>query len=344
VTPSFSPPEALEHTVLRWRNRPVFALPKTRPALQHRLLRQFRQLTWKRSLFRAAASALVTTRTTSFLGSCRLSSEPTLCGFDFPGWAAHVAGHLGVDDFQTFVVWPSQPERNRVYVHFLSNAGVLLGFGKLSLHPDANSGIRTESVFLERMTKAKPRAFRVPDVLANGIWEECQFLICEPIPENAKCASHSLNAYPKASVDEFSGPSQFMPRSQIVTTNWWQNFRRTFAESRVADDACEAVDSGCEGCQVHGDMGPGNILITSGDPWIIDWENASESGPVLVDQIGFYLAVNQKCILRSPGEELASIMKRFAPTAGQIKNTLVALVYLHGHGIPSATSLLNKWK
>jgi len=123
--------------------------------------------------------------------------------------------------------------------------------------------------------------------------------------------------------------------------------------ARIADEVIEGLqtvsgrsDSRARGGLTgwaHGDLGPGNMLLTDDKSgFVYDWESARSDAPALVDRVAFWLSCRQKAALKHPKAALRALQIAF-PTA-QGPQILRALDFLRSHQNVAADNVISVWE
>lgn len=256
--------------------------------------------------------------------------------FDLAAWLAHVTGVLECSRrgdpchlLHAVIVWPPQHDRGRVYVHLLDETGRAVGFAKISFDETNNRSLDNEARTLNTLHGLNLQRSHTPRVLHHGHFEEHTFLVLEPIPEHAQSARLSPTEL-LALAEEYAGPSRRISRDELESLDWWQRWREIAHHTPAFAEAVEAaVADGLHVCRVHGDLGPENAILVKGQPWLFDWEHASELGPTMTDRICTWFAPNHRLITRRPDEAARSFAADFlAPGTPARDEALTALGYL----------------
>lgn len=330
-------------------NRNILAYPDAPATVRKQAVKRYRATTFRRFLVRQSAiSAVACHLDKVFFAKEELFSD-TCPLINFDDWLDYVNRDILMDPtLYPVILWPPHDDRGRIYVHFVSPRGEPRAFAKFSLDDTNNRELAAESGMLASFQANCPRTFHVPDLLENGEFESKRFMIVGAIPDSAKTAPSRFEWFPRDVIDELRSmvPMRICAGSSVEALPWWNRFRG-LGESYwpFAAYLSSLPERLFRLTRVHGDFGPANIMTDGKKLWIVDWEQSTDLGPWLADEISFYLALNRKRILRSPFAARRAFACRYlgSDETGNGCDPLMALAFLAGAGLDTAQRLVQGW-
>ncbi|MFH1921975.1 MAG: hypothetical protein ABIP48_19085 [Planctomycetota bacterium] len=267
-------------------------------------------------------------------------------GFDLVRWLEKVRRRMSQPELTATVVWPP-PARSlgRLYVHLLSRQGQRVAFAKVSFDDYNDLCLRNEGEALVKLAGLGPTAFRVPGAIDQGEFQGHRYLVMEPLPADAVAVEPSWFMVKANVADEYAGPVRKIGSGELKSQCWWQRFRSQ--TTGISAFTCELDRMGYEDvpvCRAHGDLAPHNIVRAGRHLWVYDWEEASESAPIRTDEIRFFLALQQRRILRQPRSGPKLVAERLGVNGRERRDVLMGLAFLHGAGVRAAQEITKHWK
>ncbi|MDH3512848.1 MAG: aminoglycoside phosphotransferase family protein [Gammaproteobacteria bacterium] len=271
-------------------------------------------------------------------------------GFQFNGWLNQVRGALEDDRASAVVFWPPQTSRRRIYVHLFDASQKPIGFAKISFGDEDDRLLMREADILVQQTEAGVRSFRVPRVLAVGETDAGhQWLVTAPLPERTRPIGRHYNAYPDQIVAALSGEHRLVPHTEMTALSWWpEDLVTNGPEVTEFGHELEALvaNEGVKVCRVHGDFGLQNMVIDRGGTrWVFDWEQSRPDGPVMADQVSFFLALDPARTSADPLSALRRFHEQFLKKASPQRRCqiMMALAFRHATGALDAGLFINNW-
>ncbi|MCX6930317.1 MAG: glycosyltransferase [Verrucomicrobia bacterium] len=98
-------------------------------------------------------------------------------------------------------------------------------------------------------------------------------------------------------------------------------------------------------CRVHGDLGLSNLVEANDAVWLFDWEFTDSAGPVLADEVGYFLSFSVGRASRNPHLHLRELASQFLEGADErrLLDVMLALAYRHASGIRDAQVYMKHW-
>lgn len=230
--------------------------------------------------------------------------------------------------------WPTQRDRGRAYLHLLAADGQPRGFLKLARGLDADGLVR-ERAALERLDGGWP-GLRAPRVLDSGAEGATTWLLTEALPAIGRQPDSRTMAVPTAALTRLRGDTRVVRGDQVRHLSWWERLEQHLPSAphafraRVAGLVREGIEVG--GC--HGDFGPHNLAVVSGELWAFDWEAGAVDAPVEQDLWSFRLA--------QQGE--AAVAAQARGEGDQPSDRFVAAcAYALAGGIGGLPALVSRW-
>ncbi|MCR4411182.1 MAG: hypothetical protein NUV77_02015 [Thermoguttaceae bacterium] len=334
------------YKVLSIRGRPVLAIPSGAKRLELGAVTRYQPQTLKKALLQQCL--LWTLR----CGLDRWTLAPSEClpkpfdSFPLEEWLADVGRSFGYSDTRALIVWPTQPERQRVYLHLLRPDGAAIGFAKISLDSDTDERLVAEAAALEAIRAIRPSTFHVPAVLAAGWVRSRRFLVLEPVPASARPVRANERSFPRKCLAEYASGRRTAALGALAQFAWWRHYRASVdPDSPFAREVEAMADRPAVLTRVHGDLGPANMLQCRGRLWILDWEESNEWAPRLTDPISFDLGLRSRLYREGAARAWERFARRWLrPDDCQNRcDVLLALAFLCGAGREDAIGLVRAW-
>lgn len=188
--------------------------------------------------------------------------------------------------------WPANTATGRAYLCGASPGGDPRCFVKLATSGDAlrlDRDVTLSRLAGERLAGTRFRVPRTADAVTPlGGDGATVALTYEPLPRDAQAAPGDA-AFPAAASQAYQGTPREVPRHDVDTLSWWDPLARLCRDARstFADVLLAHLPDTLHVGLVHGDMSPTNLAHGGGAVWLLDWEKASEDGPVHVDAWSF---------------------------------------------------------
>jgi hypothetical protein len=252
--------------------RPWLAYAAGTRSQRMRALDLFPRVTLKRRVFHAGIRGLAALRADSAFCSLRDSAGDLLSRAEHAGLLDEIARAIGSAPEDWLLVWPSRPERRRLYLVFRAAATGRIGVVKIGADDFNRRQFQNEAGSLRRLA-GLAHPFAIPAVLfEHDLDDERYLLALGGFPSHLRSMSAAQASHRSASVIEHLASLRF----------------------------------------AHGDLGPGNMLVDDGGGlFLFDWENASADAPARVDEIGFWLSLRQGRALRAPRGQVEALRRDF---------------------------------
>ena len=265
--------------------------------------------------------------------------------FDFHAWMSSIREKLQRSDIFPVVHGPPQPERKRVYVHFLDASGQPVAFGKIAFDEFNNSQLTLEIQTLAKLRDRAPRRFKTPLVLAHGGFNGSTFNLYEPLPTTMSPVSIPWELL-RPVVHEISGPLRTISRQTVLESDWWKKLcEQRYASPQFIRELESLIAEGLPVCQAHGDLGVNNLIVSNGILWIVDWEQGCETAPSRTDEVSYFLSMRQREITRRPLSVINELSEKFlkdqSPEAW--RDIVAALAFLAVSGLESSQKIVARW-
>ena len=158
-----------------------------------------------------------------------------------------------------------------------------------------------------------------------------------------------INNYPRQEIKELSGDHRMADKSEIESFHWWKVFCRIAIEVfpfflEKLRNLIELEDQ-LPVCRVHGDLGAPNLAQEKDQLWIFDWEESTENGPILTDEIVYELSVNTKNYRRKPKQEWIRFFDRYLRDTLPLKqrDIMAALAFRHSFAPGTSQMYIENW-
>lgn len=318
-----------------WRDRPVFALPSAPRAM--------RRAAWRYYPYNAPRQELarIVLRTADALGVARplvSTSENPLSahGIDLQAWLEDLRQALGPLVASMAVAWPPvQRSTGRLYAYLLDARGKCVGFAKLALGDHDQRAIAGEALALRTLATVPHPSFHAPALMHEGTVGGCYFIVAQPLEEPHRrlhFRADSWDSFGRRCKQEFAGQPVTLAPAEIEIQPWWKRFLNAMpTDSNFEREAIAAAREPVEVCRTHGDFLGHNFRLAAGHHiWIYDWEEYTPHGPLLADEIAFFLCVQRYGLNRPEGEVNRLFKQTYLADRTVRRNAVLALAFLCG--------------
>jgi hypothetical protein len=287
-----------------WGSRPLLAYAAGSPAERLRALDLFPRSSLKRRTLHAGIRLLARFGLDARSNIADLPAGGLLSMAELPGLLEELR-QAGAAPAEWLVTWPARPERRRLYLVFRDAATGRIGVVKIGAGGFNRAQFGNEAAFLRQLANTR-HPFAVPALLFMRELDDGRSIL-------------ALGGF----------PSRLRPASPSRAARW-------------SEQAIGHLQSMGPPGIAHGDLGPGNMLVDDdGGLFLFDWENASATAPLRVDEVGFWLALNQRKALRHP-RHLVAEMRRHFPSVPEVE-LRAALEFLRARDNLASANVLEAW-
>jgi hypothetical protein len=331
------------YRVVRFRGRPIMALPEGPRALSRIAISKFQPSSVKRRLVQQFVKAAFT------LGFDRAVTGFTISGADivspsFDSWIEEMRVAFKEVDAVVAVVWPPQSDRRRVYVHLFGPKGAPLGFCKVAVGSHDHEIFRMEIESTDAVRNLGLRRAQIPPIIKSGSFADLQYVVFEPfldgiVPYIGDWSELSL------AVMEYSGSPMWLAGHELKEFSWWERFER---QRKRCNEAFQvqldiALNNAARVCRVHGDLIPANLYRQSGKLLICDWEFSCPAGPYGTDELCYRLSLCDPLALSKEPCVAARFVREIGGSCN-LGEFVLALAFLVGREFRHAISLAQNWQ
>jgi glycosyltransferase involved in cell wall biosynthesis len=337
---------ALDYICFRFGRRNVLAIPRQPRALHQAAMRRFQPFTSKRRAYRTLLNVGMSLGRPEWFGALRSNPVPATEEFDYRGWLAEMQARLG-QGLYGVLAWPSEPKRRRLYVHLLGYDLKAVAFAKILLSSDDQRYFDSAGETYRELGSRSFRQIHIPRLLEQGRFGKANYLVLEPIPEEARPLRLQRSADVRPIIAEYAGPPRRLSREALTGLDWWQRYTERLSVEHKAfhNELITLLLDGALVWRVHGDFGLSNIVAAGSCWWIFDWEMSHLQAPVMTDEVGFFMSFTVGKAPRAPYPHLVSFRDYFLRGASpELRlDVMLALAYRHACGIPDAGAFMRKW-
>lgn len=242
------------------------------------------------------------------------------------GLVERIGNLYGGEMVEWLITWPAMATRRRLYLVYRIPARSILGVAKIGAGTFNQRQLENEAAMLERLA-GESHPFAVPSVRMQASWtSERAVLVLDGLPAAHRACS-GWEAREAANMICAHLQSLDVPKRRVMLCE--------VAWGREVSGLPEAFDA----CFAHGDLGPGNMaLMPDGRVLLYDWENASCEAPMETERVGFWLACNQRAVLREPQERYVDMVQEFSDVPEA--DIRFALAFLAAHDNLAASRML----
>lgn len=213
---------------------------------------------------------------------------------------AHISEILNSEDL-AFSVHLGPPRANRKpVVHVMTLAGESVAYVKLGVNEFTSRRVREEAVALQQLAHVSTPGLVVPTLIAAGEWEDLQYLVMEPLDNDAlRVPSTPLREGALgALVRAFPVQEELLEQSP-----WWMaavaelaTLQQSIEKERLQQAAevlsSRDTDHAIAFGAAHGDWSRWNMSASGGTLKVWDWERFSTQIPLGWDEIHFRLGAH----------------------------------------------------
>lgn len=339
-------PRPTRFRLVKFGRRPLLAVPQAGRRLRLAGLGCYPAHTWKKQIVRACLRAGAHCGLERCLGAKVESPLAEVAAQALAEWQAWVRWQLGDRGLEPVYVWPADPARGRVYVHWLDSDGRKAAFAKLALDASNADLILNEQHALEQLNRMAALQVRVPRVLAAGELQGLAFLVVESLPPHARITDWAKDPPLESLIQDYAGPPHRMSFADLQRAPWWSRFCHLGWRDRGFAEAVRAAAAdGLDVCRAHGDLNQTNVLRTGGEVWLLDWEQSSDTAPCLTDPVCVATDRLWPLTRRDAGKALQAFLNAMwrGQTSEHHQRVLLALAFLCAAEFPPAMLLAANW-
>ncbi|MDD2599382.1 MAG: hypothetical protein PHO37_09170 [Kiritimatiellae bacterium] len=247
--------------------------------------------------------------------------------------------------------WPS-PKRStgRFYAYAVEPSGnQIVAYIKFAISNNDSEALYREINASKELNEKGTKCFRIPKCLAHtSINNKCLVAVFEPLPPNSKKIKFTLDSWVKViglCKNEFSNEIHTVDIAKLGNERWYNSFvERSDVCSPFVTAVKKTFKSGVDVCRTHGDFACHNFMSVKESLWIFDWEEFTEHGPCLADEICFFLCV-RRFEMGWPMEKVFySFICSYLEKGDVVwRRALQALAFLFGLKISMGKEMVDYW-
>ena len=324
-----------KYLVYHYYHRPILAVPEGSRYSLKMAWNCYQGLTFRRAIFRWGMQRAIPLHVDKMFSTLTVTPlEPD--AFRLESWIELVEMELDAHNILPVIIWPTEIGRGRIYIYLLSEHCQQIGFCKISFNDVNDACLCKEIESIRYFTKLNLRQCKVPALLIDGLWEGHKYIVEEPMKLNKWPRYSNLSQMVRlyfSCIEEHMGVDRLASADEVKSFFWWRRLEETspcyvkLFLSELFDLICSC--SGLPVRLVHGDFGPHNVFKVADQLVIVDWEESSVNGPILTDEIGYYMSVNAKALRRKPKVILRSFGLSYLRGASskKIRDIMAALAF-----------------
>ena len=332
--------------MVRWGGRPLLAFPDGAPDLALAAIGCYPAHTWKRRLLRVALEGAMRYGLRR-VASTSIESPVSGCdGTALADWLTEVRARLGRSGLRPVFVWPADPRRGRIYAHLWDDGDGRVAFCKIALDGGNTMRLANERNMLEQLRVLKPVQSRIPMPVAAGKLMGNGWLALETVPSDARATCWLRDAAIDAQIQEIAGEPRIIDEDELVSLPWWPMVLRVCEMyPAFGVEVRRTAGRGVEVCRAHGDPNRTNVLRRRNEVWLLDWEQADESAPLLTDRAGVAADAAWQVARGNHARLHAGFRDSFPDHHHEPwrSRLALALAYLAAARFPPATTLISRW-
>jgi glycosyltransferase involved in cell wall biosynthesis len=336
-----------DYLLYSFAGRKVLAVPRHPRTLHRAALLRYQPFTMRRRLYSRILQTAVMTRSERAFARNWPSSLTDELGFSYRRWIDLLSHRLGLFRVYSVLAWPSQPTRQRFYVHFLSEDLNPVAFVKVAAKVKERVCLEREAAALSELGRQRFGGIRLPRVLGHGKIENNCFLALEPLPVDARPPQFDRDSDLSELLARIAGPHRRLSAEEITGLYWWSEYSaRLNASHRLFhSELTRLLPLGAEVCRAHGDMGVSNMVQDAESLWLFDWESTHPAAPAMTDRAGFFLSFNIGKVASRPETCLREFQNRFLLKASpqQELDIMLVLAFRFASNIGAAEFYIRNW-
>jgi len=326
--------------VFHFGQRRVLAIP-AQPRALHRLgVQRYQGHTSKRRAYQRLLSAAVSLGIQQVFSSSVPISYLTSIGLDYERWMDMLRERLGKANLYAVIVWPTQLERGRLYLHLFDDGLEPCAFVKISKRSKDWPLMETGFNALAELATLRFHHFRLPRPLGKGDFDGNHFVIQDALPVNVRPIHWTQDADVLPLVEELCPYRKRLNTAEIMKLSWWKGYanRLPVGCESFHKELLAGLAGGAEVGRVHGDFSPSNMAAEASNIWLFDWESSHPQGPSLTDVVGYFLSFSVGEVVHSPIRHVKRFERHFLDAGDQQHrlDVMLALAYRHSCGMPDA--------
>jgi glycosyltransferase involved in cell wall biosynthesis len=336
-----------DYLLYSFAGRKVLAVPRHPRTLRRVAISRYQPFTVRRRLYSGILQTAAMTRSELAFARNWPSSLTDELGFSYRRWMDLLSHHLGFFRVYSVLAWPSQPTRQRFYVHFLSEDLNPVAFVKVAARVEEGVCLEREAAALHELGRQRFRGIRLPRVLGHGKIENNCFLALEPLPAKARPPRFNRNSDVSELLARIAGPHRRLSAEEITGLSWWSEYgARLNASHRLFhSELTRLLPLGAEVCRAHGDMGLSNMAQDTESLWLFDWETTHTAAPAMTDRACFFLSFNIGKVASRPETCLREFQSRFLLKASpqQKLDIMLVLAFRFASNTGAAEFYIRNW-
>jgi len=247
--------------------------------------------------------------------------------------------------------WPS-PARStgRLYAYAVDpSGGELLAYLKIAVSEQERKALIGEVKSCNLLQNSPVRSFCFPRCWAyEAVCESCAVAVFEPLPLDAGQVMFGIDSWNKrigTCQSEISKGISTVPVLDLVDERWYHQFlTRSDQYASFTKAVMDTFHKGVDVCRTHGDFACHNFRESTNKLWIIDWEEYTERGPCLADEICFFLCVRRYELGWAMDKVYESFKQAYFLRGETVQRQAIqALAFLFGLKISMGHEMVDCW-
>ena len=254
----------------------------------------------------------------------------------------------GIKPYAVCFFYPSKKRSSeRIYGYALNAAGEPMLYLKIARNLDWGA-LQRECIAVRKLDSVGVLPFRYPRCLRCDFFsKDSGVAIFSMLPETAKPLFFYEELWEqeiRSLRNSFMFCQRMVSYKELAHELWVCNFKRKISPKSTFHIAfLESVKNGVEVSWVHGDFAGHNFRKSGETIWLFDWEEMTESGPILVDEICFFLCIRRFELGWSMKRVWGEFNQKYLATPHR-KAAIQALAFLYGQGITMGYEMIQQWE
>ena len=243
--------------------------------------------------------------------------------------------------------YPSKKRSSdRIYGYALNTFGEPVAYIKIARNLDWGA-LQHECVAVGKLDSLGTLPFRYPRCLGyEPFTGDSGVAVFSMLPETATPLVFYQGMWEKEIRrirDSFAISRKVVSYKDLADERWVCDFKKKISPASAFDKAfTETLNEGVEVSWIHGDFAGHNFRKSEGTIWLFDWEEMTEHGPILTDEICFFLCVRRYELGWSLKRVLSEFKRKYLDTPFQTA-AIQAIAFLCGRSISMGNEMVEQW-
>lgn len=207
-------------------------------------------------------------------------------GFDLDEWLKFLGNEKGFDVSHAALAFSPKLSEKRIIALLLNQRGGKIGYAKVSRDDYTDHQFDNEIAGINIINE-KGFFFKTPEILVHGTLGSHRYLILQPISTSFMIMNDHKNKICERILHDLTSTSF---DAKLNTCTWWDRLITTSEKVKpIVEYLVKNQDRTIPVSMTHGDFGPGNVLVSGHNVFLLDWEEFTPDAPRYTDWFTFLL-------------------------------------------------------